>query len=159
MHDSPNLISKRYTSSNSTQDFIRNAIFAFLILGTVGWYGFGALTAKENSSVSGVFGDDISEKIGGDIEVHPDPVEIVVPKKVTTSTLDTGLFSAHAILAKDAETGEALFYKHEDSVRSIASITKLMSALVLLDRGLDMNGTTTAVEGQIFDNHLQPGAT
>src|SRR5438128_8383922 len=39
----------------------------------------------------------------------------------------------------DADTGEIVFDKKADAVTPIASITKLMTAMVILDRGLDMD--------------------
>ena len=44
-------------------------------------------------------------------------------------------------LVQDAETGEVVFGKNPDAVVPIASITKLMTAIVILDRGLDLNET------------------
>lgn len=41
-------------------------------------------------------------------------------------------------LVLDAETGEAVIDKNSDAVVPIASITKLMTAMVILDRGLDL---------------------
>jgi len=41
-------------------------------------------------------------------------------------------------LVQDAETGEIVYGKNADAVVSIASITKLMTAMVILDRGLDL---------------------
>ena len=48
-----------------------------------------------------------------------------------------GLRSSSA-LVQDAETGEIVFGKNADAVVPIASITKLMTAMVILDRGLDL---------------------
>ena len=42
-------------------------------------------------------------------------------------------------LVQDAETGEVVFGKNTDAVVSIASITKLMTAMVILDYGLDLD--------------------
>lgn len=42
-------------------------------------------------------------------------------------------------LVQDAQTGEIVFDKNSDAVVPIASITKLMSAMVILDRGLDLD--------------------
>jgi D-alanyl-D-alanine endopeptidase (penicillin-binding protein 7) len=42
-------------------------------------------------------------------------------------------------LVQDAETGEIVFGKNADAVVPIASITKLMTAMVILDRGLDLD--------------------
>ena len=41
-------------------------------------------------------------------------------------------------LVQDAETGEIVFGKNAEAVMPIASITKLMTAMVILDRGLDL---------------------
>ncbi|MBI4124079.1 MAG: D-alanyl-D-alanine endopeptidase [Betaproteobacteria bacterium] len=41
-------------------------------------------------------------------------------------------------LVLDAETGEAVIDKNSEAVVPIASITKLMTAMVILDRGLDL---------------------
>src|SRR5213596_1677402 len=43
------------------------------------------------------------------------------------------------VLVLDADTGEILIDKNADAVTPIASITKLMTAMVILDRGLDMD--------------------
>ena len=41
-------------------------------------------------------------------------------------------------LVQDAETGEVIFGKNADAVVPIASLTKLMTAIVILDSGLDL---------------------
>ncbi|HKU45576.1 MAG TPA: D-alanyl-D-alanine endopeptidase [Burkholderiales bacterium] len=41
-------------------------------------------------------------------------------------------------LVQDADTGEVVIGKNADTVTPIASITKLMTAMVILDRGLDL---------------------
>jgi D-alanyl-D-alanine endopeptidase (penicillin-binding protein 7) len=42
-------------------------------------------------------------------------------------------------LVQDADSGETILAKNSDQVAPIASITKLMTAMVILDRGLDLN--------------------
>src|SRR5881394_467112 len=42
-------------------------------------------------------------------------------------------------LVLDADTGEIVIDKNADAVTPIASITKLMTAMVVLDRGLDLD--------------------
>jgi D-alanyl-D-alanine endopeptidase (penicillin-binding protein 7) len=42
-------------------------------------------------------------------------------------------------LVQDAESGETLFDKNSDTVLPIASITKLMTSIVVLERGLDLD--------------------
>jgi serine-type D-Ala-D-Ala endopeptidase (penicillin-binding protein 7) len=46
-------------------------------------------------------------------------------------------------LVQDADTGEIVIGKNTDAVVPIASITKLMTAMVTLDRGLDMEEPVT----------------
>ena len=46
-------------------------------------------------------------------------------------------------LVQDADTGETVFGKNTDAVVPIASITKLMTAMVTLDRGLDLEEPIT----------------
>jgi D-alanyl-D-alanine endopeptidase (penicillin-binding protein 7) len=41
-------------------------------------------------------------------------------------------------LVQDADTGEIVFTKNSEAVVPIASITKLMTAMVIIDRGLDL---------------------
>src|ERR1700704_4500232 len=41
-------------------------------------------------------------------------------------------------LGQDADTGEIVFTKNSEAVVPIASITKLMTAMVIIDRGLDL---------------------
>src|SRR6266850_7210967 len=42
-------------------------------------------------------------------------------------------------LVLDADTGEIVIDKNADAITPIASITKLMTAMVILDRGLDLD--------------------
>src|SRR5215213_2974940 len=46
---------------------------------------------------------------------------------------------SNAALVIDAATGEVVMDKNGDAVTPIASITKLMTAMVILDRGLDLD--------------------
>ena len=73
------------------------------------------------------------------------------------------LHSAAAII-QDQETGEILYGKNASTVAPIASITKLMTAMVVLDAGLDLNETIT-ISGEDMDSlrgtrsRLKPGAS
>ena len=46
---------------------------------------------------------------------------------------------SHAVLVIDAETGKTIYAKNAAAVRPIASITKLMTAMVTLDAGLPLD--------------------
>jgi len=73
------------------------------------------------------------------------------------------LRSAAAII-QDQETGEILYGKNASTVAPIASITKLMTAMVVLDAGLDLQETIT-ISGEDMDSlrgthsRLKPGAS
>jgi len=53
-----------------------------------------------------------------------------------------GVYARHA-LGIDATTGEVLFAKNDSYVVPIASITKLMTALVVRERGASMDSVVT----------------
>jgi D-alanyl-D-alanine endopeptidase (penicillin-binding protein 7) len=66
-------------------------------------------------------------------------------------------------LVQEAKSGETLLDKNSDAVLPVASITKLMTAMVVLDRGLDL-GQRVVVSGQDADSvkgtrsRLRPGS-
>ena len=59
------------------------------------------------------------------------------------------MLKAQSALIMNAKTGQILYQKNMDSVRSIASISKLMAAMVLLDANLNMNENITITEAEI----------
>ncbi len=69
------------------------------------------------------------------------------PRPVAAVTR-TGLpnVQARSSLVVDLATGEELFAKNADEVRPIASISKLVAMLVVLERPLDFEGVTTILE-------------
>ncbi len=73
------------------------------------------------------------------------------------------LRSASAIV-QDAETGEVLYGKNANTITPIASITKLMTAMVMLDAGVDLNQDITISTADMdtlrgTHSRLKPGAT
>src|SRR5437016_4518339 len=54
---------------------------------------------------------------------------------------------AQSAVVVDLDGNEELFTKNADEVRPIASISKLMAVLVVLDRNLDMEAATTMIDG------------
>jgi D-alanyl-D-alanine endopeptidase (penicillin-binding protein 7) len=69
-----------------------------------------------------------------------------------------------AAIIQDQETGEILYGKNASTVAPIASITKLMSAMVVLDAGLDLQENIT-ISSEDLDalrgthSRLKPGAS
>ena len=50
---------------------------------------------------------------------------------------------SRSVAVIDAETGESIYEKNADTARPMASITKVMTAMVVLDAGLDMREEIT----------------
>lgn len=143
---------EKYTRSQNTA---RNIVFIGLCLSLVGWYGL-EITGRSDEVISAITNENHQPKVGGDVSVEYIASKIIVPVLSTTTTLNGAEFSAKSFLIKDHETGETLVAKEEYVARPIASITKLMSGLILLDAGLDpYTGTTTAANGEVFDTFLQ----
>lgn len=150
MYDAPNLITvKRSTNT------VRNTMFLFLVVGLVGWYGVRFVDESKNivPAVAQVDGNTQ----GGDITITFEEHTITEPIKVSTSTYDMTNFSAKSILLKDVATGKSLVTYNEYDIRPIASITKLMSAIVLLDMQVSLTGTTVAASGNVYDSFLIAG--
>ncbi len=51
--------------------------------------------------------------------------------------------SSRSVVVVDAQTGESIYEKDADIARPIASITKILTAMVVLDSGLDMREEIT----------------
>jgi len=60
------------------------------------------------------------------------------PKRPLAAAEGTPRIRAAAVLVKDAGNGETLLAKNASAILPIASITKLMTAIVVLDQGLDL---------------------
>jgi D-alanyl-D-alanine endopeptidase (penicillin-binding protein 7) len=72
--------------------------------------------------------------------------------------------ASQSVLIMDASSGKTLFARNAEIVTPIASITKLMTAMVVLDRGLDMHQTVTISEDDVdslkfTSSRLRPGST
>jgi D-alanyl-D-alanine endopeptidase (penicillin-binding protein 7) len=82
--------------------------------------------------------------LGGDVEQHILPVSHpAVPLAKNKNEFKDNLTAVSALVVDD-RTDTVLWEKNSDEVRSLASITKLMSALVLLDLPMKW-GTTTEI--------------
>ena len=78
------------------------------------------------------------------------PVNAVHTNTIQYQAAQAGpMLKAQSALIMNAKTGQVLYQKNMSSVRSIASISKLMSAMVLLDAHLDMNEQITITEAEI----------
>lgn len=59
------------------------------------------------------------------------------------------LLSSHAALILNSQTGETLYQKNINERVPIASITKLMTAMVVLDSGIDLNQEVTISDSEV----------
>lgn len=98
-------------------------------------------------------------QIGGDIEINPPEISKPLLPKLQGEMLDSNIFTAQGIIVKDKETGSVLYAKNEYEKRPIASVTKLMSALVLLEKNPDWSSTTTVIGADSLDTHVYAGDT
>jgi len=149
----------------------RNAIgVASLVIGiglVVSWQFFGkkfdTLELNKLSALtpqlSGAVGLVSAEGGGGDITVSKP--EIVKPNlpELLGELPSPETFTAKSIIVKDQKTGAVLYHKNEYEHRSIASLTKLMSALIILEKSPDWLATTTVVTDDISDTHMYAGDT
>ena len=78
-------------------------------------------------------------------------------KKDGYATVDMPTTSARAFAVRDVASGAVLMTKDAYTPYAIASITKLVSALVLLDTRLDWSATSTVPAGDFSDSQLMPG--
>jgi D-alanyl-D-alanine carboxypeptidase len=97
--------------------------------------------------------------VGGDADVPPPPAITPppVPVQMDSSTPPAD-GTAESIIVKDRVTGAVLSARNEYEPHALASITKLMSAVVLLEHGaLPLAATTTVVSDDISDTHMNAG--
>lgn len=110
-----------------------------------------------------------SAAVSGDIDAHvqmgdvvmqpPDMPRVVVPE-LRGVLRDPATFDAAGILVRDVESKSVLYKKGEYTKRPIASITKLMTALTLLDFGMPWADTAVVVDDtDLIDNHMYAGDT
>lgn len=67
---------------------------------------------------------------------------------LSTAASAMSLGSKHAIMI-DEDSGQILFQKHATDIVPIASLTKLMTAMVVLDANLDMDAPITITEDDV----------
>ncbi len=98
--------------------------------------------------------------VGGDISIDNLPVsKPVVPLSKNTETF-RGPLTAVSAMVLDTKTKTVLFKKNANEVRPLASITKLMSVMVLLDLSPNWNASATITEDDLAgDHHVEVGET
>ena len=99
--------------------------------------------------------DDKKKKVQGE-EINPtNHLQAAYPQKV--------FLRSSSVLVQDAASGETILSKNAEAILPIASITKLMTAMVVLDRGLDLEARVV-ISSEDMDllkgthSRLRPGA-
>ncbi|MBL0919377.1 MAG: D-alanyl-D-alanine carboxypeptidase [Hydrogenophaga sp.] len=89
-------------------------------------------------------------------KARPSMVRVAVPPQVSVGqrlglhdSNDPLDLSSSVALVVDQETNQILFSKNDSAVLPIASLTKLMTGLVIVDAGLDMNESITITADDI----------
>jgi len=86
--------------------------------------------------------------------------KIIAPKFVGTETVPQSNFTAFGMAVRDVASGKILYEKNSKEEHPIASITKLMSALSILERNPEWTATTTVTrEDDLSDNYMYAGDT
>lgn len=85
---------------------------------------------------------------GQKIRIPADTSLPSVESYLATGAKDPGLGS-QSVMIVDASSGKPLYMKNADTIRSIASITKLMTAMVTLDANLSMDETLTIDDNDV----------
>ncbi len=88
----------------------------------------------------------VDDQISYGITSHHGPViDEILPRENSPKKVDTNSFgivtSAKSVIVVDDESGMMLFGKRPDDMRSIGSVTKLMTAMVFLDQNPDLTQT------------------
>ena len=128
--------------------------FAGLVL--IGRYGLPLFfSVVEYPAVSAVqdAGDAL---VGGDVVLAPPPPR---PERRDDAPPFDAALSAQRVMVKDAESGMTLYGKNEYASWPLASITKLMSALVLLETEQQWSSSTQVIADELIDTHMYAGDT
>jgi D-alanyl-D-alanine endopeptidase (penicillin-binding protein 7) len=139
--------------------FLVVVIVIFVLCGVITFFSVEHYVATRWLSFAEQIGKKISVANWWSAPREVPPVAPIIPHPVRRSdskSLDPNLFSARHMVVRDDTTGEMLFGKAAYEPWPIASITKLLSAMVLLDTPLDFSATTTAARDVVYDNEIIP---
>lgn len=127
------------------------------VFGGVMVYRAGGSALSEGFSVFERNGSDRLGRVAGDFSFHEDPV-LSAESATLTEFLpirkdDFGNFAvptAHAAIILDAATEVPLFEQNADERRSIASITKLFTAMIVVEHVSDLDEPATVDEEAVY---------
>lgn len=114
-------------------------------------FWLGAVVCTFFSGIANANNDDVlGQYLEQNLNIyHHDPLSNLIQSNLTAATSVDPLLNAKSALVMRADTGEILYQKSIDEVRSIASISKLMAAMVILDARLNMDEQITISNAEI----------
>lgn len=114
------------------------------------WSDFAATVANKISTVTTVTNEKPAVTVISTAPARP----VLISGAVSLSAKQ---FSARHVVVRDSATGQLLFGKAAYEPWPMASVTKLLSALTLLDIPLNFASSTLAPGDQVFDSYVVPG--
>ncbi|MDD4477402.1 MAG: serine hydrolase, partial [Patescibacteria group bacterium] len=137
--------------------------FGFTLVGMFFLF-FGSIFASSHyraAAKSVIFSPASEIRFGGDVAPANTNARLILPSTplLKKQTEFEGKLSARAVVAVDDKTGAILFSKNLNEARPLASLTKLMSAMVLLDLPIHWASTTVVKESDLdgSDHYFQVG--
>ncbi len=91
--------------------------------------------------------------VGGDIYLENLPVSKPTVPLAKEKINFSGSSTAVSAIVVDTKTKTILFNKNSDEARPLASITKLMTAMVLLDLPINWTSTTVITDADLAEDH------
>ncbi len=91
--------------------------------------------------------------VGGDVNLGNLPLSKPSVPLARDASVFIGSSTAISAIVVDTKTKTILFNKNKDEIRPLASITKLMTAMVLLDLPINWASTTVIVDGDVEGDH------
>jgi serine-type D-Ala-D-Ala carboxypeptidase (penicillin-binding protein 5/6) len=116
-------------------------IIVLLLGGLLWWQGPLFLASFFSSDKNG----KSSRMLGEAVPLFPEELRrsVPLPLPVNTDSLRFALPNAHAAYVIDAASGKVLYANKEHDMRQVASLTKIMTALVLMESGKSLNDIVT----------------
>ncbi|MFH1789983.1 MAG: serine hydrolase [bacterium] len=132
--------------------------FLIVALSPISFYSNNNLSsAKDASAYLQALEDQENRVIGGDVLINFPGSNPIIPLPIDKSQYE-GSITAGSALIVESRSRQPLFQKNHDEVRPLASITKLMSAIVLMELQIDWSSTTTIEQSDgNSDQHILDG--
>jgi len=146
---------------NKFSNIWRNIVFCFVLsLFVVAGFLFSKYKSLEAVSVVEVEqikqSDDLIQQGAGDVIVSKPTVNLKLPELVAQLP-QPQQYTADRVIVKDVETGIVLYAKDAYKEWPLASMTKLMTAIVLREKPVDMGELATVVDQDLIGTHMYAG--